>query len=127
MDIANRKNHSQMIPCPRSYGFVVDKNFLKGMYSTQDIYRDPVTKKLKVRSQFDWFMLKNDLLLAEECREIKREIEWNFSDNEPRVCTVLLFEYLEDDVPDRYQTAQEGFTLQTSLPFLYVKLIFAGL
>lgn len=108
MEIAKRKNHSQMIPCPRSYGLKINNTFSKRMHDARDIYRDPFTNKTMARSQFDWFILKDDLLLAEESREIEKPLIWNFQENARKVCTVCLFEYLDDHVPDRYQTAQEG-------------------
>lgn len=108
MERANRKNDNQMIPCFRSYGLKVDETFSKRMHDNRDIYRDPFTNKSMARSQFDWFLLKGDLLLAEESREIEKPLCWNFQENDRRVCNVCLFEYLDEDIPDRYVTAQEG-------------------
>lgn len=108
MEIANRKNHSQMIPCPRSYGLMMNDKFSKRMHEAKDTYRDPFTNRTMARSRFDWIVLKGDLLQARESREIERPVEWNFPHNAEKVFTVCLYEYLDDDLPDRYQNAQEG-------------------
>ena len=108
MEIANHKNHTPMIPCPRSYGFVMDHTYSKRMHDTRDIYTNPFTNQIMARSQFVWFVLRGDLLLAKESREIEKTLTWNFQENAQKVCSLRLFEYLDDDFPDRYETAQEG-------------------
>ena len=60
------------------------------------------------KDRFDWIVMKGDLLKAEELREIERSLEFNFSADQEKKFTVYLYEYLDDDLPDRYQNAQEG-------------------
>ena len=108
MEIANHKNHTPMIPCPRSYGFVMHHTYSKRMHDARDIYTNPFTNQIMARSQFVWFVLRGDLLLAKESREIEKTLTWNFQENAQKVCSIRLFEYLDDDLPDRYETAQEG-------------------
>ena len=109
MEIANRKDHSQMIPCPRSYGLIVNDMFSKRMHEARDTYKDPFTNKTMARDRFDWIVLKGDLLQATESRKIERLLKYNFFPNEEtQNFTVYLYEYLDDDLPDRYQNAQEG-------------------
>lgn len=116
MEIANRKNHSHAIPCPRSYGLKIHNTYSKRMHDARDKYRDPFTNRTLAKGQFDWFILKGDLLLAEESREIERPLMWNFQKNDRKVCKVCLFEYLDDDLPDRFETAQEGSFRNSSSP-----------
>lgn len=108
MEIANRKNHTKMMPCPRSYGLIVNDIFSKRMHEAKDTYKDPFTNKTMAKDRFDWIVMKGDLLQAEECREIERSLEFNFSANQEKKFSVYLYEYLDDDLPDRYQNAQEG-------------------
>lgn len=108
MEIANHKNSTQMIPSPRSYGYVANQTYSKRMHDARDIYTNPFTNQVMARSQFDWFVLKGDLLLADENHEIEKTLTWDFQENDRKVCSVRLFEYLDDNLPDRYEIAQEG-------------------
>jgi len=108
MEIANHKNCTQMIPSPRSYGFVANQTFSKRMHDTRDIFTNQFTNKIMARRQFEWFVLKGDLLLENENRETEKTLTWDFQENDQKICNVCLFEYLDDNLPDRYETAQEG-------------------
>jgi hypothetical protein len=100
-----------MVPCPRSYGYKLSKTYAKGKHDTRDVYTDPLTNQAMVKDQFCWFVSKGDLLLPSggENREFEQSLFWKFRQNEPRVCSVSIYEYLDDDdVPDRYATSHEG-------------------
>jgi hypothetical protein len=107
MEIPNRKNHIAMIPCPRSYGIAVGHTYSKRMHDARDVYTDPFTNRT-MTNQIDWLVMKGDLLLAKESREIEKNLSWNFDEKARRVCCIPLVEYLDDDLPERYTTAQEG-------------------
>ena len=38
MEIANRQNHTKMMPCPRSYGLIVNDIFSKRTHEAKDTY-----------------------------------------------------------------------------------------
>jgi hypothetical protein len=123
MESLNRKNQTQCIPCPRNYGFVMNHTYSKRMHDARDIYTNPFTNQVMARSQFDWFVLKGDLLLTSETREIEKNITWNFNENARKICSLRIFEYLDDDLPDRFETSQEGMSTHPREAFQHLMIL----
>lgn len=102
------QNPSIMVPCPRSYGIKVNSPFSKKLHDGKGIYTDPLTGQVMASQRLNWLVHKGDLLMANETREIETELVGVFRANDSRCFPVSVLEYLDDDVPNRYQTAHEG-------------------
>ncbi|ORY13860.1 hypothetical protein BCR34DRAFT_253204 [Clohesyomyces aquaticus] len=110
MESTNRTDQTRMIPCPRNYGLVMNHSYSQRTHGAQEVVRNEFTNQAMVRSQFDWFLMKGDLLLPNDSRTIEKNVVCYFHENAPKVCTLRLYEYLDDDLPEQYENAQEGYT-----------------
>lgn len=108
VEFADRQNQGIMRLCPRSYGIMVNDCYSQGTHDGRDIYTDPFTNQTLAKEQMAWLIRKGDLLLDNETRVVEHKVQWNFQQGTTQVWTVCLYEYLDDDTPHRYQTAQTG-------------------
>jgi len=81
---------------------------------TRDHYTDLVTNKIVANGQLTWLIKRGDLLLSDSQKETEEAFTLNFhetNDNQFNdVFELPIYEYPDDDIPDRYETAQEGMT-----------------
>lgn len=97
-----------MTPCPRNYGLSLDQSYSQGTHDGRDVYTDPLTNQSLAGHQMTWLIRKGDLLIDNETRIIERKVCWRFRQGDNQGWTLKLYEYLDDDAPDRYQTSQTG-------------------
>lgn len=105
-----RHNHQNVVftrTCPRSYGIVLNEaNTAK--YSRDDRGLDRITNTVVAQSQITWLIKKNDLILPDEGKQWEKEFSFPFQDLQERKFKLPIYEYEEDDLPERYENAREG-------------------
>lgn len=94
--------------CSKSYGVNLNEMDSIHKYSREDVYVDPVTNNAMARTQLTWLIRKGDLILSDEKREAEKEFMHTFSDPDDRKFKLPIYEYADDDLPDRYETGQNG-------------------
>lgn len=105
---ANHKNVTMMTECPKSYGIVLNMGYSGYKYDSRDKYTDPVTNHVMARKQMSWLIQKGDLLLSDTKRETEKEFWFRFQQSDALKFKLPIYEYADDDQPDRFETGQEG-------------------
>ena len=77
-------------------------------HDRRDHYTDSLTNRVMARGQLTWLIQKGDLLLSDTRKETEKEVAFNFRERDNRVFTLPIYEYPHDDIPDRFENAQEG-------------------
>ncbi|KAF2495164.1 hypothetical protein BU16DRAFT_539159 [Lophium mytilinum] len=106
----NRVNVVYMKTCPRSYGIVLNETFRGSMFHLEDRYTDTVTGDVKAQGQITWLVKKGDLILSDEGRTSSKEFRVSFQgtvEAGERKKKLSIYEYEDDDLPDRFQNARE--------------------
>jgi hypothetical protein len=67
-----------------------------------------VTNGAMANGQLTWLIRKGDLLLSGMREETQREFDFNFRETDDRVLRLPIYEYPDDDIPDRFESAKEG-------------------
>lgn len=102
------KKLAVMTACPRSYGIILHHTYSGVLHDSRDRQRDAITNRDMANGQLTWLLRKGDLLLSDEPRESEKEFAFNFREMDERKVILPIYEYLDDDIPDRYETAQQG-------------------
>ncbi|KAH7078751.1 hypothetical protein BKA63DRAFT_591475 [Paraphoma chrysanthemicola] len=111
MELAKRESVQEMIPCPRNYGVKTSASFSRRLHDTRDIYTDPMTNDVMVSEQLAWLIRKGDLMqVDDDCRIVEHELVGSFNQHGTRSFSVPIYEYLDDDVPDRFRLAKDEVT-----------------
>jgi len=105
---ANYNNVTFMTTCQKSYGIVLNEGYSEYKYDHRDRYTDSVTNSIMAYKQLTWLIRRGDLLLSDAKRETEKEFMFAFQKTEDLKFKLPIYEYLYDDVPDRFETAQEG-------------------
>jgi hypothetical protein len=107
---ASYKNVSVMSMCPRSYGIVLNEAYSARKFDSRDQVVDPLTNKLMAQGQITWLIRRGDLLLSDATKETIKQFTYTFPENAERTFNFPIYEYPDDDddVPDRYETGQNG-------------------
>ncbi|KUJ14621.1 actin-like ATPase domain-containing protein [Mollisia scopiformis] len=103
---AHHKDVTTVATCTKSYGVNLNEMDSISKYSREDVYVDPVTNNSMARTQLTWLIRKGDLILSDEKREAEKEFMHTFSDPDDRKFKLPVYEYSDDDLPDRYETGQ---------------------
>ena len=77
-------------------------------YSRDDRGLDHITNAVVAQSQITWLIKKGDLILPDEGKQWAKEFGYSFRDLQDRKFKLPIYEYEDDDLPDRYQNAREG-------------------
>jgi hypothetical protein len=101
-------DHVKMETCPRSYGVMLNRAFSGAKFKREDAYTDPATGKVMASGQMTWLVRKGDLILSNEPKESDQEFSFKFREADNRVFNFSVYEYSEDDIPDRFESAQDG-------------------
>jgi hypothetical protein len=101
-------NRTVMDVCPRSYGVMLNRAFTGVRHNRQDRFVDPATKKVMAREQMTWLIKKGDLVLSNKPKQAEQEFSFKFKETDNRVFNFSIYEYSEDDLPERYDIIQEG-------------------
>ena len=104
---ANHNNMTFMTTCPTSYGIVLNEGSLRSKYDPRDRYTDSVTNNVMAHKQLTWLIRRGDLLLSAK-RETKKEFMFPFQKLNDLKFKLPIYEYPDDDLPDRFENAQEG-------------------
>ena len=58
--------------------------------------------------QITWFVKKGDLILPNEGKTMEKEFMFTFQETGDRKLKLPIYEYEDDDLPERFQHAREG-------------------
>jgi len=98
-----------MKTAPRSYGIVLNEAFVGSKFRSEDRYADPVTGEPQAHGQINWLVKKGDLILSDEGKTSEKEFRITFTTSKDAKGRKLsIYEYEDDDLPDRYQNAHLG-------------------
>lgn len=117
---ANRPNVIFMRTCPRSYGIVLNEAFLGSKFRREDRYTDPITGDVVAHGQITWLVKKGDLILSNEGKASEKEFRVTFhgtGEAGERRKKLTIYEYEDDDLPDRFQNAREELKEVTILTY----------
>jgi hypothetical protein len=104
----NYKNVRTMKTSPRSYGVMLNQQhaaYRRYHRARSASHFDSGTIE---NGQLTWLIRKHDLLLSHEPVEVKREFPWHFDPNAGRIVLLPVYEYSDDDVPERFENSAEG-------------------
>lgn len=104
----SHNNVTFMTACPKSYGIVCDETYSGHESDQRDRYTDSATNKVMVRKQLTWLIRKGDLLLSDAKTENEKEIKFPFQKPDDLKFKLPVYEYPDDDLPDRFETAESG-------------------
>jgi hypothetical protein len=93
---------------PRSFGIVIDEVYSAAKYSCEDQEVNAITNNVMAPKQITWLVKKGDLILSNEGRTSEKFFVFHFQESGERRFEVPLYEYEDDDLPDRFQNAQAG-------------------
>jgi hypothetical protein len=94
--------------CPRSYGIMLNQAFSRSKHGRRDLYTDLTTNRVMVRGQMAWLIKKGDLVLSDEPKEAEHSFSFKILPNDAKLFPFAIYEYPDDDLPERYETAQNG-------------------
>jgi len=101
--------------CPRSYGVMLNRAFAGFKHNRQDRYTDPATNRVMAQGQMTWLIKKDDLILSNAPKEAEQEFSFKFKEADNRVFNFSIYEYSDDDIPDRFEVAQDELNEVTQL------------
>jgi hypothetical protein len=87
---------------------VLNESYSRYKYDRRDRYTDPVTNNVMAQKQITWLIQIGDLLLSDAKRETEKEFIFPFQKTEDLKFKLPIYEYPDDDLPDRFETAQAG-------------------
>ena len=108
MENANRQTQATVKPCPRSYGISISRAYTKRLHSDQDKETSAITNQTLATGQLIWFIRKGDILQLSKPRIYPRRNLLKFVEGEQRYVSLPIYEYLDDDLPMRFENAHEG-------------------
>jgi hypothetical protein len=98
MELASRQNQQIMVPCPRNIGIKMIDYYSRKTHDRKDTYTNELSNQVMV----------GDLLFVNEERMIEKELGGQFREGGDRCFVLPIYEYLDDDAPDRFRIAHEG-------------------
>lgn len=104
---ANHNNVIFMATCPTSYCIVLNEGSSRSKYDPRDRYTDSVTNNVMAHKQLTWLIRRGDLLLSAK-KETEKEFMFPFQKPNDLKFKLPIYEYPDDDLPDRFENAQEG-------------------
>lgn len=117
---ANHKKVTLMTTCPKSYGIVLNESYSGYKYDRRDRYTDSITNNVMAHKQLTWLIRRGDLLLSDAKRETEKEFIFPFQSTDDLNFKLPIYEYPDDDLPDRFETAQAGMC--PGFPEIHVNL-----
>lgn len=105
---SDHKNLTIMKTCPRSYGLILNHVYSGSRHDHRDYYTDSLTNRVMAKGQLTWLILRGDLLLSDARKEVEKEVAFSFRETDNRTYKLPIYEYPDDDIPDRFETSQEG-------------------
>jgi len=93
---------------PRSLGIVLNEAYSATKYDPKDHDIDAVTNNSIAPNQLTWLLKKGDLILSNEGRTSEKLFTFPFQENDKPLFDLPVYEYEEDDLPDRFQNSREG-------------------
>ncbi|KAF2729144.1 actin-like ATPase domain-containing protein, partial [Polyplosphaeria fusca] len=102
-----RLNELSAPTAAKSYGVTVSIPYSRRKHDSRDVYTDPLTGRVKAKEQIIWLVRKGDLLQSNDPSVIEETINWNFGSSSNRRIKLPIFQYPDDDIPDRFATAHE--------------------
>jgi hypothetical protein len=105
---ASHEKRTTMEVCPRSYGVMLNRAYSGFRHNRKDRYTDPATNRVMAHGQMTWLIMKGDLVLSDKPKESEQEFSFKFKQDDNRVFNFSVYEYSDDDLPDRFEIAQQG-------------------
>jgi hypothetical protein len=105
---ANHKNAKLMTTCPKNYGIVLNEKYSEYKYDNRDRYTDPVTNRVMAHKQLAWLIRSGDLILSDRKIQAEKEFTFSFYKTDQLKVRMPIYEYPDDDPPDRFETGQGG-------------------
>ena len=98
-----------MKTCPRSYAIVIDEAYSAAKVGHQeDRYTDPISNMPMAAKQLTWLVKKGDLVLKNEGATVEKDFTFYFLEKGNRKFPLSIYEYGDDDLPERYQNTRQG-------------------
>ena len=108
MEKSDRQTQATVTACQKSYGISMSKNYTKRLFSDQDKQTNAITNQIYAKGQLTWFLRKGDMLQPNKPRSFIEEVCWQFVEGQDRYVSLPIYEYLDNDLPMRYENAHEG-------------------
>ena len=105
---AHYNSVTYMTTCPKSYGIVLNESYSWYKSDRRDRYTDSVTNTVMASKQIKWLIRRGDLLLSHAKWETATEYTFSFQKTAELKFELPIYEYSYDDLPHRFETAQEG-------------------
>jgi hypothetical protein len=105
---SSHSNITIMKSCEKSYGLKLDHQFTGRTHDRRDHYEDTMTGHVMAKGQLTWLIRRGDLVLSDVPKVVEKVIAFNFMRADDRNFALPVYEYSDDDIPDRFETAQEG-------------------
>jgi hypothetical protein len=112
-----KTHHSNVVfmrTSPRSFGIVLDEAYTPTKYSPKDQDTDVITNNVIAPKQITWLVKKGDLILSDEGKTSEKAFTFPFQEKSARKFGLPIYEYEDDDLPDRFQSAREGMHILIS-------------
>jgi hypothetical protein len=74
----------------------------------RDRHIDSATNRVTTNGQLTWLIQKGDILLPDTEREVAEEFAFHFRETDDRLFKLPIYEFLDSDMLDQFETAQEG-------------------
>ncbi|KAI9868488.1 MAG: hypothetical protein M1813_005932 [Trichoglossum hirsutum] len=103
---ASHNNVTFTTTCPTNYGIVLDEIYVEHKYDGRERYTDPLTNNIMAHKQLTWLIRKGDLLLSDAKSETEKDFIFPFQKIDDLKFKLPIYEYPDDDLPDRFETAQ---------------------
>lgn len=106
---SHHKDVMTLTTCAKNYGVVLNEMDSIHKYNRNDTYIDPVTNNTMAKKQITWLIRKGDLISSDEKRDAaEKEFMHTFSGSDDGKFQLPIYEYADDDLPDRFETGQNG-------------------
>lgn len=90
---------------------MVNNTYSESKHDRRDMFADSLTGIPMAKGQVTWLIRKGDLVLSDAPREAEVELNFNFRETDARVLQLPIYEYADDDLPDRFETSEEGIVV----------------
>jgi len=108
MEKSDHQTRATVKACQKSYGYSISQPYTKRLFSDQDRETNAITNQIEAKGQMSWFLRKGTMLQLNKPRSFTEEIRWSFVEGEDRYVSLPIYEYVDDDLPMRYENAHEG-------------------
>jgi hypothetical protein len=100
---------------PRSYGIILSQPYSLHKHDQGHLAKHSVSNRSLEKGSITWLILKGELLLPSKgekgqfsTKTSEKDFVFNFRPNESRSFNLPIYEYPDDDVPSRLETARNG-------------------